>query len=393
MQSSRRFRLIPGLVVALVAAVILAAGCGGGESTTTSTAVTSTTTASDGGAAAAEAAAAYYDASTFASPPTSGPAPTPGKNVWVVDTTLETAEGATFAEGTKRAARTLGWNVTVFDGQFSPDRWLSGIRQAITDKADGILLYAIDCAPVRAALEEADAAGIAVVGVESADCSVTDAGGPQLFDGTIEYAQGDLEAWEKGLGAAQAAWLADVTGGKAKVVELYETDLWVTRMNHQGFVAELERICPACEIVETVEFVGSDYGPRLQEKTAQALLQHPDADGLVAPYDGVFLGGVAAAVRSSGRTDEIHAIGGVGESAAIDLIRENGGLDAGFGIPIAWEAYAAMDILNRLFEGEEPVPSGIGIGLYDRERGLPESGSWQPPIDYVAAYEQAWGGR
>ena len=49
-----------------------------------------------------------------------------------------------------------------------------------------------------------------------------------------------------------------------------------------------------------------------------------------------------------------------------------------------------MDILNRLFEGEKQAPSGIGIGLYDKDRGMPASGRWLPPIDFKAIYEAAW---
>ena len=203
---------------------------------------------------------------------------------------------------------------------------MRGVRRAIADGADGIVLYAIDCAAIQAGLEQAAKAKIKVVGVESADCNQTSADGRQLFDGSLEYTQGDIVGWERGLGEAQAAWIATQTGGKrAEVIELYETDLYLTRLVHQGFVAGLKRYCPSCEIVDTVEFGGVDFGPKLQEKTTQALLQHPEATALAAPYDGVFQGGVAAAVRGSGRKDTISSIGGVGESAALDLIRKDAG--------------------------------------------------------------------
>ena len=50
--------------------------------------------------------------------------------------------------------------------------------------------------------------------------------------------------------------------------------------------------CPGCEVVE-VEITISDYGPPLQQKMEQALLQHPDIDAVlvdaavVSPIDDI----------------------------------------------------------------------------------------------------------
>src|SRR5207244_3512101 len=73
--------------------------------------------------------------------------------------------------------------------------WVDGIRQAIAAKADGIILWAVDCAPVKAPLQDAKKAGIPVVGWEAIDCDQTidkagqvkASGQPGLFSATITY--------------------------------------------------------------------------------------------------------------------------------------------------------------------------------------------------------------
>jgi ribose transport system substrate-binding protein len=344
-------------------------------------------------ARAKQAVDSLYTGDTFKTPASDSPKAVPGKNVWLISFTLSLAETQHYARAFKAAGKALGWKTTAFDGKFSADQYLNGIRQAITDKADGILLYGVDCAVTQSALKQVRAAGIKVVGSESVDCDDAKKGAPSYFDGATTYTQGDLATWERFIGAAQANYLIDKLNGKVEAIELYETDTNLTQYNHQGFQAEMKKNCPACKI-DTVEITGADFGPALQQKVAQALLRFPNANAMEASYDGIFLAGPAAALRASGRNDKVMSVAGVGEAPAINLSHANGGLDAGYGVPLAWEAYDSMDILNRLFAKAKMSNSGIGLGLYDRERNLPAKGqAYDAPIDFAKAYEAAWTGQ
>ncbi len=141
-------------------------------------------------------------------PPTSSPKPQPGKNIWLV--TLSPDLGA--PDEMVAAAKQLGWNVTVFDGKFSPDVMVSGLRQAVADGADGVVVAYADCADIKAGLEDLAKAGIPVVNIESTDCDVSvgddgalsDSGQPGLFDAQVGYDNADdpdsplifAEAWK-----------------------------------------------------------------------------------------------------------------------------------------------------------------------------------------------------
>lgn len=315
-----------------------------------------------------------------------------GKNVWVISTgqSIETAQEA--SKAMQEAGDALGWDVTIFDGKFDSNRELTGIEQAIADGADGLVLLYVDCAPVKAGLQEAKDAGIKIVGIESADCD------PPLMDHVATYAGGaDWRDWIKNSwGKAQADWVIAKTEGEAKVILVEETDLETTRLTADG-EEETINSCPTCEVVDTVKFVGTEFGPPLQQKIEQSLNSHPEANALIASYDAVLTGGGgAAAVRSSGRNDDMYVMGGEGSTPGIELIYNNAGMDACVGLNTGQEGYAAMDGLVRIFVGQDPaaedVDTGVGNQACDIDNNLPPKGDiYEPPVDYAGGFQDLWG--
>jgi ribose transport system substrate-binding protein len=325
-------------------------------------------------------------------PPSGGPVdPPPGKNIWIISTgqEIETAQNA--SKAMEEAGQDLGWEVSLFDGKFESSRQISGIEQALADKADGLVLVYVDCAPVKAALQQAKKAGVAVTGIESKDCE------PSLIDHVVKYVGNeDFATWvAHSFGGAQAKWVIAKTKGEARTIVTVQTDLYTTAVTYDpGITDEFEK-CKTCEIVDTIEFVGTEFGPPLQQKIEQSLNKHPEANSFIAAYDAVLTGGGgAAALRASGRLDEIESMGGEGSVPGIELIYNEAGMDACSGIPTAWEGYGAIMGLARIFAGQDPNKgnSGIGAQACDREHNLPPKGeSYQAPIDFVAEYNKLWG--
>jgi ribose transport system substrate-binding protein len=384
----------------VVCALGLAAGgcgstdAGGGDSSTRQS------NTSDINAGAQKAIEAAYKG-TFAEPPSTSPEPGAGKNIWFIPFSAQLQDWKEPGQITD-AAKALGWKLTIFDGKFSPDTVVTGLRQAIADKADGIVLMVVDCAPIRAALQEVDRAGIPVVAAESLDCDETKAGEPKLFDASAAYfnpsepdvpvTYGDFikNTW----GYSQGLGIIAGTSGKAKLIDVRETDLKATVLGDDGIRKALRDHCPDCEIVETVEIVGSDLGPTLQQKVAQAFVQHPDANSVVSPYDMATVN-IAAAVQGTGRKDEIWSQGAEGIPQMINMLTNDAGVNAGVGVSVQWESWAAMDALNRLLGGERPTPTGFpsgnGAQLFTADENMPAGKRWEPPVDFHAAYRKAWG--
>ena len=307
------------------------------------------------------------------SPATDAPEPEAGKDIWYIASGMSIELIAASAEGFQEAAGSVGWNAKVVDGKFQPSLWLTAIQQAIAARADGIVLYAIDCAAVRNGLEAAKQAGIPVVAVESEDCD------PSL-ETVLSYADGDFAA------AASAS-------GKGTIIELRETDAAITLYQSEGVAATLKEECPDCKLV-SVEFTAPEIGPTLQQKVEQAILKNPDAIGMLVPYDDLLVAGVSSAIVSSGRDNQIKVISVGGTTPAFDLMRQNRGLNADLVFDPRWEAYAAVDWMNRLLHGETPTgetaPTGIGHQLVEAS-DVPEEGKVPATVDYEAIYKKSWG--
>lgn len=384
------------LAVALVAAVALAvAACGGDDDSSTQTA----------GAATAQPAVdpvvaqatknidALFAGQVFKQPPATSPPPQRGKNVWHINVGLSLPAGVLFADGMKIAAKELGWKMTIFDGKFSADLYQQGIRQAIADKADGIIIYTVDCSLMKAPLQQAKAAGIPVVAASSDDCNANTSTEPSLFTEQTNYltdaGPGNAIKWAEALGRSEADWVISQTKGKAKAIVFDQKDVSYVVHANDGFQEEFRK-CTTCEIVATVEHTLADIGPKLQEKAQQTILQHPEANALVLYYDDLMTGGVGPAITDSGRKDQLAVVAGGGYPQNMDSVRKDQGQDAGYAIDIRWEGLASADILNRYFAGQKPVTEGLGIGFFDHDHNLGTTGAFKVNIDYVAAYKKAW---
>lgn len=383
-------------LIAVVLALTLSACGGSSDSNSTSTASESNSTGESGGDEASSVVTAAENdlepisgaKGTFKPPVTGGPKATPGKSVYVVTYGLGIAYFAAQTKAVKEAAGKLGWQLNVWDGKFESTEWLAGIRQAVTAKADGIILEGPDCATVKAGLEAAKGAGIPVVAILAFDCNEGEAGGEPLFTWAVTHSEGSIQEYMEAVGEAQANWAIRQTNGEAKILSFEETDALAFRAIQEGFEKGLEK-CEGCEVLETVQIVGTDYGPALQQKAQQALLKNPDATivypaGAEAPLDG----GIAAALRTSAsKPISTSANGGPNAGEYIEQ-----GI-AGMTISTApnWEGWAAMDGLVKLFAGEEPPQdTGIGLRLIDEEN-LDSFAPYKPPVEFEAAYEESWG--
>jgi ribose transport system substrate-binding protein len=384
--SASQVKRLAGLAGAAILTALVLAACGGSSSNGGTG-----EKASSGDIAKYQQQLDALYKGTYAAPSGGPVKPPPGKNVWIISTgqEIETAQNA--AAAMEEAGQALSWEVTLFDGKFESSRQLSGIEQALADKADGIVLLYVDCAPVKAGIQQAEKAGVAVVGIESKDCE------PSLENHVVKYAgDEDFATWvAHGFGGTQAKWVIAKTKGQAKTIVTVESDLYTTAVTYDPGITDEFAKCKTCEIVDTIEFTGPEFGPPLQQKIEQSLNKHPEANSFIAAYDAVLTGGGgAAALRASGRIDEIESMGGEGSKPGIELIYDHAGMDACSGIPTAWEGYGAIMGLARIFAGQDPEKgnSGIGSQACDSGHNLPPKGqSYQAPIDFVAEYHKLWG--
>lgn len=393
-----RSRVAAALLVAATTATLSACGSSNDNSSSSSSSTPATGSSSGTNSYQSALDAAYKG--NIQSPPTSGPKAAKNKNVWVISCGQQVISCSAGAKGAMDAAKAAGWKTTLYDGKFNPALFATGVSQAVAAKADGIILDAIDCAAAQGPMRQARKAGIELVGFYAFDCDDPNVGGKPVYSGQV-VTQGSPNYRDAVLkwAANSADWTAAKLNGKAKVIIFKQDELLVVKYIREGFEAELKRACPGCKIVATVPITGTDVGPKLQQKTQNAILQHPDANAVYTLYDGLVLAGVGAGVKASGRAKDLVVVGGEGFAPNTDLVRSDSGEQtAGDGFPSDWTGFAAVDTMNRLFAGEKPVNSGIGWQVWDKTHNLPPSGPWVPikdgkPVDYRAAYEKIWSGQ
>jgi len=311
------------------------------------------------------------------------------KDIWLVSAGMGVEYSVRVADAAEQAAEDLGWTLHVHDSKFDPNQMLTGIQQAVVAGADGIIVTNIDCSYVKNGAEQAADADIPIIAVEAYDCD------PGLYAHVVNYSgKASLQEWLNDWGRAQAAWVIAEADGQASVILNTGTDAAATRETVEGNKAELED-CPTCEILGDVTYTAADFGPKLQEKVQQAMIENPTANAFIPNYDAIMTqSGGAQALKSSGRLDQLAVAGGEGSSAGIEQVLSGEGMEMCAGQSGEWETYAAFDALVRLFLDRDPAEAdtGNGIQVCDKDHNLPEEGDpYTPPIDFVAAYNTLWG--
>jgi ribose transport system substrate-binding protein len=386
-KSPRRYG-IPA-VLALVFALALSACSSPSEVASGSGASEGSASASAGGGSADALQVAYEG--QIGTPPTAATTPKEGVNLWVISCGEQVPGCSVPTAAAKEAAEAAGWEANVCDGQLNPNGWGTCVRQAVSAGADVVIPIGIDCPAVQQPFQEAKDAGVTVVGGGGVDCDA--AGGQPLWASErLELEGVDAQAFNELQGKLAADWLIGQTDGQAKVLQLVFTDpVWGPWLS-QGFEDELAT-CEECEIVGTLEYSNQDVGSgQLPQKFSTALLQAPDVNSVYFPVGGVVNVGLAQAVVASGKSADLNVISTLGGGPNIDLIRNDGGLDAAVAIPAEWGAWGSVDTAIRALNGEEPQPQGSGVQVVDADENLPAAGEpFTGGVDYEAAYREAWG--
>lgn len=377
--------------------LVVLAGCETAKKSATSDETTTTTTSKVVGDPIenAKKAVDVAYAGTSRAMPTTGPKAQKDKTVWVIgcSNSIESCEYP--GSAAVAAAKEIGWNVELQDGGLNTQTQGEKISSAVAAGVDGIVLIGIDCAKVQSQLRAAKSAGIITVYFYAYDCDDDDvAGGESLFTRYVNYGltRKKYSDIAKAFGGVKGDYAIAKTDGKANVLNMTIDDYLVMGYINEGFNQHLAA-CKECKVAETVT------GPQeevlnggLKAKVAAALQAHPEINVIHAPIDAALQFFVIQAVKDSGRTD-ILVIGGDGLPTAIEYVRE-GTSSAEVAFPHEWSGWAAIDTMNRIFAGEkDPVDTGMGWTLVDKDHNLPPSGNFVPKEDFKAQLKKIWNGQ
>jgi ribose transport system substrate-binding protein len=347
-------------------------------------------------AAGSESRGALLAAGTAVAPPVSGPKAQPDKKVWVISCGDYDESCKQGADGFMEAGEALAYSMTRFDSAGDAAKVAEGIRTAITDKADAVIVAAFDCTLLKGPLQEAKDAKLVTYGAGTSNCDdpLLGDGEEGLYTLTDVLAPGTGVGWSSWVntwGADKAAYVIDKTDAKAKVINLTLTDLPNVELISKSFQDAIAA-CSGCEVVADVPFtIAEAVSGGLSQSLTNALNTHPDANVIHFPVDGL-LPLLGPAIIEAGRSDSVFVIGGEGFPANLDSIRTSGAQDSVLAVDLTWESWSTLDDLNRYFAGEKPVYGGWGYTAVSSDLNLPASGPWISKFDYKAAYRKVWAG-
>jgi ribose transport system substrate-binding protein len=380
----RRARRKAGYVAVLAAAGLAMAACsssGGGTAQASGSASGSAASADGGSPAVASALAKYQAQPTFTAP---GPAfdakAAAGKTVWVVPTSSAVPLVIQDETAIKQALGTVGVKSQAVTTSGLVTEWVNGIDQAVSQKADGIILIGVDPNLVRPQLAAAAAAHIPVVYT----FSITGQPVAPYVTGNaaIDYPEaGDVMVLKA---------IAD-TDGNAHIALIESKEL----ASHQSMIpaikAELKATCPACTIETTIDVPIADWSTQITSDVTTARNSNPKIN-IVMPLSDTMAEYVIPALRSASSSQvKIETEGA--SAAIVAQVPDDISSDIGWSNP--WVGYASADQVLRGMTGTAAVKSeNIPIVLFDSANAT-KVGKQDPSVyfgtAFINGYRKLWG--
>jgi ribose transport system substrate-binding protein len=386
-----RLRWIALLSLALGALIV--AGCGssgsssssgGGESTPAESepASSSSSDSSGGSSSVAASTKAIEEAEKPVEEwtgPTEAFTPPTGKNVTIVSCGNAGAGCRIGSEAAVEAGKVLGWNTKVVDGKFEPPVWNSAVRQAASEGADAILLYAIDPSLIREGLSLAQKKHIPLV-----DVFVEPESGAPKVDGYVE-------ADSKETGELLADNITSVSGGHANLLLMESPEYPSVVQQNAALLPSLEKDCPECKVTKS-NVNATTMAEKLPGQISALLQSNPEIEYIQSPYDPA-IEFIAQGIRQAGKTGSVKLLGTNGQPVGLEYVAE-GEMLSDLAYSTTYSGWLAMEMLARILAGKphELVESLPQRMFTEKNIGEIESGQeWNLEFDYVKKLEELWG--
>jgi ribose transport system substrate-binding protein len=359
-------------IAAAAAVLLVASACAGSASSGPATALSPEATAA---LSKADQFVNQFSAQlSSVNAPASAPPIAPGKLIVTIPCSYAAEGCRRVVDGFATAAHTVGWRTMMIDPAGDADKVRSAVETAIRLKADGILFGAAIPGQLTQVLSEARNAGIALVNTEEPPSPVFDA---------------NVTTDHLAAGRAQAAYLAKATNGHGKVLLVNDPEYPSVEQWHQGVLGGLKEFCPQCTVTADINFQIADLATGLPTQFQAALAAHPDTNTVWAGYDAAAVQ-IIPVIQRNPNGEHIQLVSANGDAANLGFIRGGKVQTATIGVPIEWQGYAALDVLNRMFNN---VPYGktVNVGQKLITKGnLPTAIPWNGDVDWQGTYLRLW---
>jgi ABC-type sugar transport system substrate-binding protein len=293
------------------------------------------------------------------------------------------------ADAAARAAKSVGWTTTQYNGQGTPADQNTAITQAVNSGATAILLSGIDPSVVQSALQLATSKKIPV-----GDMTEGIAPGDGIkFDIGANYVKG---------GQVAGAWIVDASKGKAVVLPTNDKEYKSTVELVDGAVSEVKS-CSTCKVLSQLYFVSTDIGNGLGQRVADELRSNPSVNYVIGAYDPA-VADMVPALQTAGIANRISIVSDVGDAQNFGYIRTGTVQKADIVFDNTYVGYAAVDQMIRALDNK-PLWKNVGVTdpRFEYNETVPyhlivksnlttaDNAGWTESVNTIAHFDKLWG--
>lgn len=309
------------------------------------------------------------------------PAQRPGLIVFVA---ADLTDGgiAGVAQGVEEAARAIGWPLRILDGQASVQGQTAALRFALTLRPAGIILGGFDAAGQQAALRQARAQGIPVVGWNSA---VRPGPGPNagLF---TNVATNPAE-----VARLASSYVIAKSDGMAGVVILTDSEYAIETYKADVMASTLRK-CRRCSVLQVVDAPIANAQINVPAVVNSLLQTYGKHLTYLLAVDGAYITGARVAlfgVGVQGDQPPFSVAAGDGDASELARIKAGDYQKATVAEPLYLQGWQLIDEINRARAGQPP--SGyVAPPHLVTQADVPNGAVFDPPSGYRQNYLRIW---
>jgi ribose transport system substrate-binding protein len=378
--------IVPPALLALVVAA-----CGGGTSNTTST---SSTAAPSGTTDPAYLQMAKDYVAMVTAPgtpwtgPTTGPMAQPRKLIVYVSSDQRNGGPQGAGDGAQEAAKAIGWDFRILDGQGSVQGRTTALNQAIALKPDGIILGNVDTSEQAPVIRRAAMLGIKLVGWHIGPTPGPVADPPVFTNVTTDPRE---------VAKAAALYAVVDSNGTAKVIHFKDSITTISTAKTNAS-EEIIKACGGCKVLETEDTPMGDLANRMASLTTSLLTKYGPQWTYAIAVNDLYFDFSAPSLQSAG-VDPVSGYprqisSGDGSVTAFQRIRQKRYQIGTVAEPLHLQGWMCIDELNRAFAGQPtsgfvPPPHLFVASNIDRDGGA--NNAYEPENGYKDVYRKIWG--
>ncbi|MFE4967448.1 substrate-binding domain-containing protein [Streptomyces sp. NPDC056660] len=314
--------------------------------------------------------------------PTSGPTAVSGKTIVFVAQTMTNPGVAGVAKGLREAAKVIGWNVRVIDGEGTPAGIQAALSEAVALRPPGIVIGGFDPDSTAQQVQRANAAGIPLIGWHAVT-SPGPSAKPKLFT-NVTTEVGDVAA-------ISAQWVIAHSRANAGVVLF--TDASIPFAHHKSEL--IRKGLAACAGVRLLAYENipiPDTSSRTAREVSTLLARFGSRWSYSVAINDLYFADAAPAFRAAGESGAgppFNIGAGDGDPSAFQRINGDEYQAATVPEPLLLQGWQIADEFNRAFSGR-PASGYVAPVHVSTAANSAGASSWDP-TGYRQAYRKIWG--